>query len=302
MPEMPSENARAIARQVLKTWWFWLGLALVVWAGLLGVEKLARIQTNRFQAELTRTASNQLAQSIVTISNAIRAEITQNVSNQLARELTNGMTGVSNQIAAALQQPRIQSAIQSAAAQQASLAMLRSISPAISNFQARLAREQAIAQAMVDSLTNVRPPPPATTPAKDAAKTAKASTPDTPAQIVFDSQSIVPQGSLYAVTVRFRKTGTQPLGIMHFAIGAFNQLPARIVGVDAATDAAIGVEKSIDATGLEAAVNFSTPNGADPAIQVLLSGRTVFQVVCDALQQPVNVNFLTSPPTGGSGP
>jgi hypothetical protein len=290
MPEMPAENVKVVARQILKTWWFWVGLAAIVWGGLLGVEKLARIQTQRFQAELSRTASNELARNIVTISNTIRTEVMQSISNQLARELTNGRTDISNQIAAALQQPRIQTAIQSAVAQQASQMMLRSVSPAVSNFQARLAREQAIAEAMVDSLTNVRPQSPP--PAKEAAKPKPAATPGTPTGIVYDSDTVTKDGSTYMVVVRFRKTGTDPLGVLQFAVGVYNQLAARIVGIDAG-DAAIGVEKTIDSTGLEAGLNFTCPDGATPMVQVRLSGPTVLQFVCSALPQPVTVRAMT---------
>lgn len=291
MPELPSVTAKAVARQVLKTWWFWLGLAVIIWSGLLGVEKLTRLQTNRFQGELARDASNQLARSILTISNAIREQVTQNVSNQLARELTNGLTDVSNQIATALQQPRVQAAIQAAAAQQATQVMFKAISPAIANFQARLAQAQTQALA----LTNARPPAVASKPPppKDAAKPAPPSTPDTPAGILYDSQTVAKQGATYVVTVRFKKTGTRPLGIMHFALGAYNQLSARIVGVDAINDSAFGVEKSIDTSGLEAALNFSVPDGSGPVIQVLLSGPTILQVVCDALSEPVTLRAMT---------
>jgi len=292
MPETPAENVKVVARQILKTWWFWVGLAVIVWAGLLGVEKLARIQTGRFQAELSRTASNELARNIVTISNNIRAEVMQSVSNQLARELTDGRTDISNQIAAALQQPRIQTTIQSAVAQQASQMMLRSISPAVSNFQARLDRERAIAEAMVDSLTNVRPTNQAPLPAKEAAKPKPAATPTTPAGIAYDSESVTKVGSTYMVVVRFRKTGTDPLGVLQFAVGVYNQLAARIVGIDAG-DAAIGVEKTIDTTGLEAALNFTCPDGAAPVVQVRLSGPTVLQFVCAALPEPVTVRAMT---------
>jgi hypothetical protein len=299
MAEIPAQNVKVVAGQILKTWWFWVGLAVIVWAGLLGVEKLARIQTQRFQAELSRTASNELARSIITISNNIRAEVMQSVSNQLARELSNGTLSISNQIAAALQQPQIQSAINSAVAQQASQMMLRSVSPAISNFQARLDRERSIAEAMVDSLTNIRPPTQAPPPAKEAAKPKPAPTSSTPAGIVYDSQSVTKDGSTYLVAVRFRKTGTDPLGVLQFAVGVYNQLAARIVGIDAG-DAAIGVEKTIDTTGLEASLNFACPDGVAPVVQVRLSGPTVVQFVSAALPEPVTVNTLTSIPRPSS--
>src|SRR4051794_28949486 len=108
----PPQQIKAVANQILKTWWFWLGLMVVIWSGLLLVEKVSRYQSDRFQGELVQSASNQVAQSLVVISNALRTQVMRSASNQMA----NGAASISNQIATALEQPQIQAAIEAVAA------------------------------------------------------------------------------------------------------------------------------------------------------------------------------------------
>jgi hypothetical protein len=280
MPQTPPEQVKAVANQVLKTWWFWLGLLVVIWSGLLLAEKISHYETNRFQTELAQSASNQVAQSLVVISNALRAQVTQSASNQLAH----GLAGISNQIASALEQPQIQAAIAAVTAQQATQLLFGAISPAISNFQAKLAQ----AQARLDA--------PATPQARVAKAAAKPREPEAPAGIVFDTQTISKQGSSYSVAVSFKRINDTPLGTLRFLIGAFNQLPARIVAVDVETDSEPAVERAVDSSRLEATLSFTPLTGVDPVLKILLTGPTVMQITCDALPDPVTIPVLVNLP------
>jgi hypothetical protein len=280
MSPPPPQQIKAVANQVLKTWWFWLGFIVVIWSGLLLVEKVTRYQSNRFQGELAQSASNQVAQSLVVISNALRTQVMQSASNQLA----NGAAGISNQIAAALEQPQIQATIEAVAAQQATQLMFGAISPAISNFQAKLAQ----AQTRLDTTANPR--------ARLTKEVAKTREPEAPAGIILDTQSISKQGSGYALTVSFKRINDTPLGTLRFSIGAFNQLPARILAVDVESDSDRSVERTIDPSRLEANLNFTPLEGVDPVMKVLLSGPTVMQITCDALPEPVTIPVLVNLP------
>ncbi len=288
--ELPPNQISAVATQVLKTWWFWLCLIVVVWAGLFAVERVTRFESRRFQAELEQNASNQLAGSLTVISNKLRVQIATAASNELRRSFAD----ITNQIAAALAQPQLRSTISAVASRQATQLLASAISPALSNFQARL----AIAQGRLDSATNLlarqspgsSAPTPAATPAQSA----------TPAGIIFDTQSITRQGADYVLTVMLRKTGDGPLGALRFAVGAFNQLPARILAVDVACDAAPSIERAIASGGLEAVIGFTPAPGVDPAFKILLSGPTVTQITSDALPDPLTIPVLVNLPGAGA--
>ncbi|MDB6111060.1 MAG: hypothetical protein JWR69_2810 [Pedosphaera sp.] len=280
MSQPSPQQIKAVANQILKTWWVWLGLAIIIWSGLLLVEKVTRYQARSLQGELAQSASNQVAQSLVVISNALRTQVMQSASNQLA----SGFGNISNQIATALGQPQIQATIEAVAAQQATQLMFGAISPAISNFQAKLSQ----AQARLDTTPISR--------ARASKDGAKPSEPAAPAGLVLDTQSISKQGSSYALTVAFKRINDTPLGGVRFMIGAFNQLPARILAVDVESDSDPAVERTIDSSRLEATLNFTPLEKVDPVIKILLSGPTVMQITCDALPEPVTVPVLVNLP------
>jgi hypothetical protein len=284
MSQSEPQQIKAVASQVLKTWWFWLGFAAVVWSGLLLVENITHYQAKRFEGELSQSASNQMAQSLTVISNAMRERLDQTTSNQL----TKGFGNISNQIAAALSQPRIQATIRSVASQQATQLLLSAVSPAISNFEANLAQ----ARTRLDTAAPPHAPVTKVTPANGE--------PATTGGIVFDAQSVTRQGASYVLTLRFKRIDDKPLGTLHFSLGAYNQLPARILGVDAASDVDPNIESAVDSSGLEATLSFSLPQGVDPAIKLLVSGTTVIEVSCDALAAPVRIPVVVNLPAATS--
>src|SRR5580704_14237865 len=101
MPQdAPFDQTSAVAGRVLRTWWFWLCLIVIVWSGLFLIERVTRLQNERFQAELAQNASNQLAESLMVISNQLHAQLSASASNQLRR----GFADISNRLAAGLNQ------------------------------------------------------------------------------------------------------------------------------------------------------------------------------------------------------
>jgi hypothetical protein len=285
--EIPPQQIKAVAGQVLKSWWFWLGLAVVTWSGFFLLEKLTAFDSGRFEGRLAQSSSNQIAASLSMISNGIAQEIERTASNQFAQ----GFGMISNRIVAGMSQPQIQAAIAAVAADKANDAMLRAISPALSNFQARVEQAESSFNSTTGRLGRL---------ARDAESQSALGL---PTGILFDSQTVTRQGSSCLLTVFFKKTGASPLGLLRLSIGAFNKLPARILRVDVASETDRDtIERSVDPTGLEAVLGFTPAGGSGPAIQIALTGPTVIQIVCDALPEPLTVPVLvdlSSPAAGG---
>ncbi len=267
--ELPPQQVKAVAAQVLKTWWFWLGLAVVIWSGFFLLEKITAFESGNYRDQLAQSASNQVA--------AISNGIARMAANQFAQ----GFGVISNRIVASMAQPQIQAAIAAVAADKANEAMQRAISPALSNFQSRVDLAESAFNSATGRLAQI-------TRGGDNRPGF-----DLPAGLVFDSQTVTRLGTSYILTLFFQKTGTKPFGLVRLSIGAFNQLPARILRVDVASETdRNSIERSVDPTGLEATLGF-TPGGATgPAIQVALTGPTVIQVASELLPEPVTVPVL----------
>jgi hypothetical protein len=289
--EAPFDQTSAVAGRVLRTWWFWLFLIVIVWSGLFLVGRVTRLENERFQAELAQNASNQLAESLMVISNQLHAQLSVTASNQLRR----GFADLSNRLASGLSQAQIRAAIVSSASRQATQTVLAALSPALSNLQARLDRDET----RLNAVTNPAPVAPVVIAATQPPPAPKATT---PAGISFYSQSIARRGSGYILTAVFKKTGDGPLGALRFDVGAFNQMPARINGVDVACDAAPSVERAVVTGGLEAIIGFTPAAGADPAFSLSLTGPSVIQITCDALPDPVTVPVLANVPGSVGAP
>jgi hypothetical protein len=300
MSELPPQQSKAVAAQVLKTWWLWAAFGAVIASGLVAVEQITSYRTRRFEAELHQAASNQLAVSLTVVSNALREQLASSFSNQF----TSGFFGISNQVASALEPGKIQSAIDAATALQATQLMMRAIAPVLSNFQAQLAQAQARPAVVAPAVQQAPPDPPKVAPAKQPEQPAPAAAAAAPADggssLVFDSESVTRQGAAYVLTVSFRRTGSKPLNTLDFAVGAYNQLPARILGVDADVSSARTLNTTIDPSGLEARLSVAPMGQANPAIRVVLSGPTVIQIASDALPEPATVPVMQNLP--GSTP
>jgi hypothetical protein len=281
--EAPFDQTTAVAGRVLRTWWFWLCLIVIVWSGLFLIERVTRLENEHFQAELAQSASNQVAESLLVISNQLRAQLSLSASNQLRR----GFADISNHLTAALNQSQMRAAIASSASRQATQMVFAALSPALSNLQARLDRDES----RLSAVTNPAP----TTPLAVAA-TQPPVGPDanTPAGIAFYSQSIAKRGSGYVLTAVFKKTGDGPLGSLRFDVGAFNQMPARIISIDVACDATASVEHAVVTGGLEAIIGFTPAAGVDPAFSLSLTGPSVIQITSDSLPEPVTVPVMAN--------
>jgi hypothetical protein len=288
--EMPPDQASAVAGRILRTWWFWLILIIITWSGLFLVQRITQIQNERFESDLARSASNQVLESLTLMSNRLHAQLAYSASNQLRR----GFGDISNHLGTALNQSQLRNAIAAAAARQASESVMSSISPALSNIEARLAQDEL----RLKAATNATSP----APIAEVAPTPGSSDSNAPPGIIKYAESVIPHGSGYILTASFKESGSGSLGRLRFDIGVFNQMPARIDGVDVACEAGPIVQREVVTGGLEAVLGFTPSDGVDPALSLSLTGPTVVQITSDALPEPWTISVLGSTTPGSPTP
>ena len=285
---LTSEQLQLLAAQVFGSWKFWAACLLVVGLAAWAIVAVAdRVIDTRAKAYMSTLEQNS--------TNRIRAAVGQ----------------ISNQIVAEFRQPRIQLAIEEAARQRANEIITNGVRPSLeslldqmdaassqlsrsSNLIAQLERDALAAQKRIPTPVPTAPeqtqttsnPPVTSAPTPKTAPVANNNPSDDGSlKLSVASQSIVPAGNNYFLTVMFRPNSSSASGVVTMDVGTFNH-SATVVNFSAVGSPA---DPIFNPTGDAARLQFNVTPGVTPTVVVELSGPTIVRLSSDALVSDVTI-------------
>src|SRR5581483_5650261 len=192
------EQLKHLTMQILGSWQFWAGLAMVValaaWGVIKVAERIIDLRTNTYLNTLEQKATNHIDVAF------------GQISNQIVREF---------------QQPRIKAAMELIASERANDYFTNAIWPSLEAFRqgieeanAQLAKSTndlaALGREVKAAQRKVTPKPPA-------------SDVDATPKLTLVDQAVARNGSNYILSLFLKATGTQPVGNVDLIAGTYRQ-------------------------------------------------------------------------------
>jgi hypothetical protein len=282
------EQIRLLAAQVFGSWKFWAVLLVVVagaaWAIVAVADRVIDARAKTYLSTLEQQATNHIGSAFAQFS---------------------------NQLAVEFRQPRIQNAIEQVARQRAAEIITNGVRPSLESFldamdaaSSQLAQSSnRIAQLERDALAaqkRIPPPEPAALVEVQASNPPVATAPapkptvaansnpapdDNTLKLTLASQSIVPAGSNYFLTLMFKPNNNSANGLVTMDVGTFNHT-ATIESFSAVGSTA---EPVFNPTADAARLQFNVTSGSTATVVVVLSAPTIVRVSSDALVSDVTI-------------
>jgi hypothetical protein len=262
-----------VTKQVLGSWKLWLALILFIGLVAAGVVEVINVKAQQLREEAAQKAQVD--------SDALAAKIAD---------------GISNQIAAQFEQPRIQDTIQRVATQKAGDILTNAVWASLDEFRGKL-------QTANDQLTRTTNDLAVLSNNVHQAQLAVAqmtgTMSDDPTLLTLVDKNVAKDGTNYDLTMFFRPTSSKPVGTVELMAGTYRQT-ARIVNFTA---------RNVDQTeapvmndiGDAAKLKFTVSHVADApvVVELTLSAPTLVKVVGDQLAEeltlPVAVDQMQLP-------
>lgn len=268
-PALTPAQLKSLANQVLGSWRFWAGVALLVglaaWGVIAMAERFIDLRANSYLNTLEQQATNHIG------------VVGSQISNQIVREF---------------QQPRIRAAMEQVAEDRANELFTNSVWPSLQAFRqnldaagaqflqstndlAALDREIAAARRKV-----------ATTPA--SAVTVTPNLPDTTPRLTLVDQQVSRNGANYILSLFFKATGSQPIGTVQLIAGTYRQT-AKILNFGAVTPGQTAPAVMND-VGDASKLTFTPPQSNTPIVVALeVNAPTIVRVSGDVLEGDLTV-------------
>jgi hypothetical protein len=272
VPTLTPAQLAAVTKHVLGSWKLWLALVVVVGAATAGVVEFINLKAPALREESGREAQSN--------ADAMAAKIAD---------------GISNQIAAEFQQPRIQAAIERVASQQAGNILTNAVWASLDQFREKLqAANEQLAKTTNDLAVlsnNVHQ-------AQLAAAQMAGTVTDDPALLTLVDKSVTRNGTNYDLTMFFRPTNHKPVGTVELMAGTYRQT-AKIVNFTARNvdqaDAPV-----LNDIGDAAKLRFTVSHAdAQVVVELTLSAPTLVKLVGDELAEeltlPVAIDQMQLP-------
>jgi len=266
-PAPPRVQPGNVAREILGSVKFWIGLALLVAAAAFGVVKLTEQRMTDHLDTVSRDYFNALDEKT---SNHVSEQISTQVSNQIAAEFRQpGIKATMEQVAADRAQDLLTNAVWAsletfrAGIEQANAQLAKS-----TNDLAQMSRDIRLAQRMASQL--------------DSAGT------EAPAMLSLASQTVATNGSNYILTLVFKPTNDRPVGAVDLIAGTYRQT-AKIVNFAARAPIQSDAPMLNDA-GDAARLTFNVARADVPiAVDLEVTGPTIVKFVGDVLQEELTI-------------
>ena len=262
----------AVTKHVLGSWKLWVTLAVMVGAATAGVVEFINLKAQGLREEAGRAEQAN--------SDALAARIGESISNQ---------------IATAFQQPRIQDTIESVASQKAGDILTNAVWASLNQFREKLeAANEQLAKttndlAMLSNNVHL---------AQLAAAQMSGPGQDDPALLTLVDKTVTREGTNYDLTMFFRPTKNKPVGPVELMAGTYRQT-ARIINFTARNvdqaDAPV-----MNEIGDAAKLRFTVSQVDTPVVvELTLSAPTLVKVVgdelADELTLPVAIDQMQLP-------
>lgn len=268
------DQLRLIAKLILGSWKFWAGVAMVVALAAWGVIEVAEQIIERRTTDYLDTLEQQA-------TNHIRVVYGQ-LSNQIVREF---------------QQPRIRATMEQIANEHFDDILTNSIWPSLEAFRQSLNEANAQLAKSTNDLAAL---------AKEVKLAQRKVTPKSTAVVATDEaskltlvdQAVARNGSNYILSLFFKATGSQVIGVVDLIAGTYRQT-ARILNFASVTPGQSEPAVMND-LGDAARLKFTPPRGDAPIVIALeLTAPTIVRVSGDVLDGdltvPVAADKLSAP-------
>jgi glutaredoxin 2 len=272
VPTLTPAQLAAVTKHVLGSWKLWLVLVAVVGAAIAGAVEFINVK-----AQAAREEAGREAQADADLSAAKIAE------------------GISNQIVAQFQQPRIQSAIERVVTEKAGDILTNAVWASLDQFREKLqAANDQLAKTTNDLAVlsnNVHQ-------AQLAAAQMAGAVSDDPALLTLVDRNVTRDGTNYDLTMFFRSTKNKPVGMVELTAGTYRQT-AKIVNFTARNVDQVDPPIMND-IGDAAKLKFTVSHAdAQVVVDLTLSAPTLVKVVGDELAEeltlPVAIDQMQLP-------
>jgi hypothetical protein len=256
-----------VAREILGSVKFWMGMALLVAAAAFGVAKLTERQTADHLNAMGRDYFNSLDE-----------KTSNHVSEQISMQ-------VSNQIDAQFRQPRIKATMEQVAADRAQDLLTNAVWASLETFRAGI--EQASAQLAKSTNDLAQVSRDIRLAQRMASQMASAGT-EPPAMLILASQTVATNGSNYILTLFFKTTNDRPVGTVDLIAGTYRQT-SKIVSFAARAPLQSDAPMLNDAADA-ARLTFNVARADTPiAVDLEVNGPTIVKFVGDVLQEELTI-------------
>jgi hypothetical protein len=263
----PQLAASTVAREILGSVRFWIGLALLVTAAACGIVKLSDQRANERLNTLARDYFSNLDQRTGT-------QISEQISKQ-----------VSNKIVAEFKETKIKATIEQVANERAQDLLTNAVWPSLEAFRAGI--EQANAQLTKSTNELAQVSKEIRLAQRMAAQVAPAAS-DAPGLLSLVDRTVVMNGSNYLLTLFFKTDGAKPVGSVDLIAGTYKQT-AKILsfGVRAPLQSD---PPTMNDTGDASRLTLTVTRMDVPVIVELeFSAPTIVKIVGDALEEELTI-------------
>jgi hypothetical protein len=252
----------AVTKHVLESWKLWLALVVVVGVMTAGVVEFITLKAQAAREEAGRDAQAN--------ASATAARIAE---------------GISNQIAAEFQQPRIQATIERVASEKAGDIFTNAVWASLDQFREKL---QAANEQLTRTTNDLAALSNNVHQAQMAAAQLAGAVSDDPALLTLVDKSVTRDGTNYDLTMFFRPTNHKPVGTVELMAGTYRQT-AKIVNFTARNvdqaDAPV-----LNDIGDAAKLKFTVSHpDAQVVVDLTLSAPTLVKLVGDELAEEITL-------------
>jgi len=277
---LSSDRLQALGRQLLRSWQFWAGLAVVVAAASWGVVLVANWSLDRRTTDYLGTLDDKVNQRLKLAYDRMSKDLSRQMSNQVASEFRSA---------------RIHGLVEQYAIDRVQSMLTNAVGPSLDAFRQKI----ELADAQLANSTNelVR----LSNSLREAQRaTAQLPSPavNNPALLTLVSQRASRDGTNFILHLVFKSTNGKPAGHVDLIAGTFEQT-AKILSF-AAPGAAQSEEPIINDIGDAARLKFTVARGDQPVlVELVFSDPTIVRLTGDALEQelilPVSANRMQLP-------
>ncbi len=271
-PALTPAQLAAVTRHVLGSWKLWLALIVVVGVATAGLVEFITLKAQAAREEAGREAR--------ATADATAAKIAE---------------GISNQILAEFQQPRIQATIERVAAQKAGDILTNAVWLSLDQFREKL---QAASDQLARTTNDLAVLSNNVHQAQLAAAQMAGAVTDDPALLTLVDKSVTRDGTNYNLAMFFRPTRNKPVGTVELVAGTYRQT-AKIVNFTARNVDQVDPPVMND-IGDAAKLKFTVSRAdAQVVVDLTLSAPTLVKLVGDELAEeltlPVAIEQMQMP-------
>lgn len=280
--QLTSNQLKAVGMQILGSWKFWGGLALVVAAAAWVVVQMTHWSLDRRTASYLSTLDVKSSNRLELAYDRISKDLSQRMSNQVVSEFRSA---------------RIQATVEQVTLDHAREMLTNAIWPSLEAFRQKV---ELVDTQFAESTNALARWSKELWDGQRVATPLLSATANEPALLSLVSHNVTRNGTNYVLTLIFKKTDSRPMGNVDLVAGTFEQTAK--ISTFTAPGAAQSDEPVMNDFGDAARLKFTVARGDVPIlVELELTAPTIVRLTGDALEQelflPVSANRMQPPPS-----